>query len=73
MLMILTNALTKGDEVTIPGFGKFSAVQRAARTGRNPATGAELEIKAITVPTFHRRSRSEGRHQRQQQLSGRGA
>ena len=36
----------------IPGFGKFSTVQRAARTGRNPATGAELEIKAATAPKF---------------------
>jgi len=35
-----------------PGFGKFSTVQRAARTGRNPATGAELEIKAATAPKF---------------------
>src|SRR5450755_4402258 len=52
MLMTVTDTLTKGEEIAIPGFGKFSAVQRAARTGRNPATGAELEIKAATVPKF---------------------
>jgi DNA-binding protein HU-beta len=53
MLTAVTNTLTKGEDVTIPGFGKFSTVQRAARTGRNPATGAELEIKAATAPKFN--------------------
>ena len=52
VLMTVISTLTRGEEVTIPGFGKFSAVQRAARPGRNPATGAELEIKAATVPKF---------------------
>ena len=52
MLTTVTNTLGRGEEVTIPGFGKFSTVQRAARTGRNPATGAELEIKAATAPKF---------------------
>ena len=52
MLMTDTNTLTNGEEITIPGFGSFSTVQRAARTGRNPATGAELEIKAATAPKF---------------------
>ena len=48
----VTRTLTRGEDVTIPGFGKFSTVYRAARTGRNPATGAELEIKAATAPKF---------------------
>ena len=52
MLTTLTRTLTKGEDVSIPGFGKFSIVSRAARTGRNPATGAELEIKASTAPKF---------------------
>jgi len=52
ILRTVTNTLGRGEEVTIPGFGKFSTVQRAARTGRNPATGAQLEIKAATAPKF---------------------
>lgn len=52
MLTTVTNTLTSGGEVTIPGFGKFSTVERAARTGRHPGTGAELEIKAATAPKF---------------------
>ena len=52
MLSTVTGKLTRGEDVTIPGFGKFSTVQRAARTGRNPATGAELEIKAATASKF---------------------
>lgn len=52
MLTTVTRTLTRGDDVTIPGFGKFSTISRAARTGRNPATGAELEIKASTAPKF---------------------
>lgn len=52
ILTTVTNTLTRGEEVTIPGFGKFSTVERAARIGRNPATGAELEIKAATAPKF---------------------
>jgi DNA-binding protein HU-beta len=52
MLTTVTNTLIRGEDVTIPGFGKFSTIQRAARTGRNPATGAELEIQAATAPKF---------------------
>lgn len=52
LLSTVTSTLGRGEDVTIPGFGKFSTVQRAARTGRNPATGAELEIKAATAPNF---------------------
>jgi len=52
LLSTVTGTLTRGEDVTIPGFGKFSTVQRVARTGRNPATDAELEIKAATAPKF---------------------
>jgi DNA-binding protein HU-beta len=38
--------------VTLVGFGTFSASKRAARTGRNPRTGAPLKIKAAKVPRF---------------------
>ena len=44
--------LKKGGEVTLPGLGKLSVSKRAARTGRNPATGAEIKIKAKKVPKF---------------------
>lgn len=39
-----TAALNEGDEVTLPGIGKLKVKTRAARTGRNPATGEEVEI-----------------------------
>jgi DNA-binding protein HU-beta len=44
--------LKKGDTVTLVGFGTFSVTKRAARTGRNPRTGAPLKIKAAKVPRF---------------------
>jgi DNA-binding protein HU-beta len=44
--------LKKGDSVTLVGFGTFSVSKRAARTGRNPRTGAALKIKAAKVPRF---------------------
>ncbi len=48
----ITNALKKGDSVTLVGFGTFKVNARAARTGRNPRTGAELSIAARKAPTF---------------------
>jgi len=48
----ITAALRKGDEVAIPGFGKFSVTKRAARPGRNPATGQAIKIKASKTPKF---------------------
>ena len=42
----ITKALKKGDTVTLIGFGTFKVSKRAARTGRNPQTGAELKIPA---------------------------
>ena len=44
--------LKKGNTVTLVGFGTFAVTQRAARVGRNPRTGAELEIKKAKVPKF---------------------
>lgn len=48
----VTGALAKGDTVALPGFGTFAVKERAARTGRNPATGAEMKIPASRVPGF---------------------
>ena len=42
----MSKAIRKGDRVQIPGFGSFSVSKRAARKGRNPATGATITIKA---------------------------
>ncbi|MGR5437259.1 HU family DNA-binding protein, partial [Vibrio owensii] len=44
--------LSSGDEVSLIGFGTFKVNQRAARTGRNPKTGEELQISAANVPAF---------------------
>jgi len=48
----LTKAMKKGDKVSLVGFGTFEVRTRAARTGRNPKTGAELKIKASKTPAF---------------------
>ena len=48
----VTKALKSGDAVTLVGFGTFQVRDRAARTGRNPQTGATIEIAASSVPKF---------------------
>ncbi len=48
----IADALKKGDQVTLVGFGTFSVKHRPARTGRNPQTGAEIQIAASNVPSF---------------------
>lgn len=48
----ITLAMKKGDSVSLVGFGTFAVGTRAARTGRNPKTGAEIKIKAAKVPKF---------------------
>ena len=48
----ITDALKKGDKVTLTGFGTFEVRNRAARKGRNPQTGAEIQIPATKVPAF---------------------
>lgn len=45
-------SLKKGNSVTLVGFGTFAVGRRAARTGRNPRTGASIKIKAAKVPKF---------------------
>jgi len=47
---VITSTVAGGDKVQIPGFLSFERAERAARTGRNPATGAEIQIAAATVP-----------------------
>ena len=47
---VVTSTVAGGDKVQIPGFLSFERAERAARTGRNPATGAEIQIAAATVP-----------------------
>ena len=48
----VTEALKEGDKVQLMGFGTFEVKERAARTGRNPSTGATIEIPASKTPTF---------------------
>ncbi|MFW6334691.1 MAG: HU family DNA-binding protein [Desulfosalsimonas sp.] len=52
VLQTITKALSKGDSVTLVGFGTFKPVKREARTGRNPQTGAPIRISARKVPKF---------------------
>ena len=48
----ITEALKKGDKITLIGFGTFGVSKREARTGRNPQTGEEVKIAARVVPGF---------------------
>ena len=48
----ITSALSRGDRVELRGFGAFSVKQRAARTGRNPRTGATVGVSAKNIPYF---------------------
>ncbi len=48
----VSKALKKNDTVSLVGFGTFSVKKRAARTGRNPATGETIKIKASKTPSF---------------------
>ena len=48
----ITKELKKGGQVSLVGFGTYSVKKRAARTGRNPQTGAAIKIKAAKVPSF---------------------
>ena len=52
ILATVTRAVTVGDTVQLVGFGSFSMGQRAARTGRNPSTGAEIQIAAARTVKF---------------------
>jgi DNA-binding protein HU-beta len=48
----VSDALKKGDKVTLVGFGTYEVAERKARTGRNPQTGKEIKIAAAKVPKF---------------------
>ena len=48
----VTETLKDGDQLALVGFGTFQVRERAARTGRNPQTGATIEIAAAKVPAF---------------------
>ena len=48
----ITECLQRGEEVSVAGLGIFEAKSRAGRMGRNPRTGAAIEIKAMRVPKF---------------------
>ncbi len=50
---VTTNALKAGERVALVGFGSFSVSTRSARKGRNPQTGAEIDIPAKKVVKFH--------------------
>ena len=52
MVVAVKSNLKKGNMVTLVGFGTFYVGKRAARSGRNPRTGAEIKIKAARVPKF---------------------
>lgn len=52
MIEAVGDALKSGDQVSLVGFGTFLVKERAARTGRNPQTGAPIEIAAAKVPGF---------------------
>ncbi len=52
VLSSISNVLAGGDQVSLIGFGTFLVRDRAARTGRNPQTGAEIKIPAAKVPAF---------------------
>ncbi|HBC06351.1 MAG: integration host factor subunit beta [Alphaproteobacteria bacterium] len=48
----ITGALAQGDRVELRGFGAFSVKQRGSRTGRNPRTGATVEVDSKHIPYF---------------------
>jgi DNA-binding protein HU-beta len=48
----ISETLKEGDNVALVGFGTFQVKERSARTGRNPQTGAEIQIAAANVPSF---------------------
>lgn len=52
VLETITDVLKSGDQVALTGFGTFQVRHREARKGRNPSTGAEIEIAATNVPSF---------------------
>ena len=60
----MTDALKQGDEVRIAGFGTFGISERGERQGRNPQTGAQINIRGVQGRQVHRRQGRQGRAQR---------
>jgi len=52
IIAMITHTLKSGGDVSVAGLGIFEAKMRAGRMGRNPRTGASIEIKAMRVPKF---------------------
>lgn len=52
VLETISEALQNGEKVSLIGFGNFEVRERAARTGRNPQTGEEIQIEASRIPAF---------------------
>lgn len=52
LIETITEALAKGDDVALVGFGTFGVSERAARQGRNPKTGETIQIAASRTPSF---------------------
>ncbi|MED1469820.1 HU family DNA-binding protein [Bacillus salipaludis] len=52
LLETISNTLAKEEKIQLVGFGTFEVRERAARTGRNPQTGEEMQIPASKVPAF---------------------
>lgn len=52
LISAITEEVSKGEKVTVVGFGTFEIKERAAHMGRNPATGDAIEIAASKVPIF---------------------
>ncbi len=52
MIDVITEALKKGETVSVAGFGSFMAKERSERQGRNPQTGEPIIIKAAKIPSF---------------------
>jgi DNA-binding protein HU-beta len=48
----VSDTLSKGDSLSLVGFGTFAVKERAARTGRNPQTGQTIQISAAKIPSF---------------------
>ena len=52
LINVVAEELKKGEKVQLVGFGTFEVSERAARTGKNPQTGAEIKIAACKAPKF---------------------
>jgi DNA-binding protein HU-beta len=52
LIATIGTTLKKGEDIVLVGFGTFKVSERAARAGRNPKTGAPLQIKASKLPSF---------------------